>query len=162
ATISGENYEPLELTATLVVTPAGITGVTLADGSFAYDGTAKSLAVSGALPAGTTVSYTNNSRTAVGSQAVMATISGDNYEPLEVTATLVVIPAGITGVPLADGSFAYDGTAKSLGVSGALPAGTTVSYTNNSRTVVGGQAVMATISGDNYDPLELTATLAVT
>ncbi|WP_262249498.1 T9SS type B sorting domain-containing protein, partial [Parapedobacter soli] len=108
------------------------------------------------------VSFTNNSRTAAGSQAVIATISGDNYESLELTATLAVTPAGIAGVTLADGSFAYDGTAKSLAVSGTLPAGTSVDYTNNSRTAAGSQAVTATIGGDNYESLAITATLTVT
>ncbi|WP_262249810.1 MBG domain-containing protein, partial [Parapedobacter soli] len=71
----------------MTVTPAVITGVTLADGSFTYDGTAKSLVLVGTQPTGTTVSFTNNSRTAAGSQEVKAMISGDNYESLELTAT---------------------------------------------------------------------------
>src|SRR5690606_40231580 len=113
------------LTATLTVTPATITGITFADGSFVYDGTAQSLAISGTLPAGTSVSYADNSRTDAGNQSAMATISGGtNYDDLVLTATLTVTPATITGITFVDGSFVYDGTAKSLAIGGTLPAGT--------------------------------------
>ncbi|MCL4641705.1 MAG: Ig-like domain-containing protein, partial [Olivibacter sp.] len=111
-----------------------ITGITLDDGSFVYDGTAKSLAIAGTLPAGTSVSYENNSRTDVGTQEVTATISGDNYETLILKANLTITKAAITGISFQDGSFVYDGTAKSLAISGTLPVGTSVSYENNSRT----------------------------
>ncbi|MFC3197672.1 Ig-like domain-containing protein [Parapedobacter deserti] len=70
-----------------------ITGITLSDGGFVYDGTAKSLAVVGPLPVGASVSYAGNSRTDVGTQDVTATISGDNYETLVLTATLRITPA---------------------------------------------------------------------
>ncbi|MFC3197644.1 Ig-like domain-containing protein [Parapedobacter deserti] len=162
ATISGGNYETLVLTAELMVTEATITGITLPDGSFVYDGTAHSLAITGSLPEGTSVSYTGNSRTDVGSQVVTATISGDNYETLVLTAELAVTEATITGLTLPDGSFVYDGAAKSLAITGSLPEGTSVSYTGNSRTDVGSQVVTATMSGSNYETLVLTAELAVT
>ncbi|WP_457941735.1 Ig-like domain-containing protein [Olivibacter sp. SA151] len=161
ATISGDNYETLVLKARLTITKTNITGVTLDDGSFVYDGTAKSLAIAGTLPAGTSVSYENNSRTDVGTQEVSATISGDNYETLVLKARLTITKANITGVTLDDGSFVYDGTAKSLAIAGTLPAGTSVSYENNSRTDVGTQEVSATISGDNYETLVLKANLTI-
>ena len=138
-----------------------ITGITLEDSSFVYDGTAKSLAIKGVLPAGATVSYTNNSRTEVGTQEVTATISGANYEDLVLKANLTVTKATVSGVTLEDQSFVYDGTAKSLAIKGTLPAGATVSYTNNNRTEVGVQEVTATISGANYETLVLKATLQI-
>nr|WP_313785375.1 MBG domain-containing protein [Sphingobacterium pedocola] len=162
ATISGSNYTELVLTADLTITPATITGVTFEDGSFVYDGTAKSLAITGALPTGTSVVYTANSRTDVGTQVVTATISGSNYTELVLTADLTITPATITGVTFEDGSFVYDGTPKSLAVTGTLPNGTAVVYTNNIRTDVGTQVVTATISGSNYTELVLTADLAIT
>src|SRR5690606_35393107 len=79
--------------AELTITPASITGVTLEEGSFEYDGTAKSLAITGTLPAGTSVSYGNNSRTDVGSHEVTATISGSSYETLILKAGLKITPA---------------------------------------------------------------------
>ncbi|MEB2785090.1 MBG domain-containing protein [Algoriphagus persicinus] len=162
ATISGSNYTTLVLTADLTITKAAITTITLSDGSFIYDGTAKSLAITGTLPAGTNVVYANNSRTDVGMQQVTATISGSNYTTLVLTADLTITKAAITTITLADGSFVYDGTAKSLAITGTLPAGTIVAYTNNSRTDVGMQQVTATISGSNFNSFELTAELEIT
>ncbi|GGG79225.1 hypothetical protein GCM10007415_09220 [Parapedobacter pyrenivorans] len=162
ATVSGDNYEDLVLTADLTITATIITGITLEDGSFVYDGMAKSLAIAGDLPDGTSVSYANNSRTDAGTQEVTATISGDNYEDLVLTADLTITATVITGITLEDGSFVYDGTAKSLAIAGDLPDGTSVSYTNNSRTDAGTQEVTATVSGDNYEDLMLTAGLTVT
>ncbi|MEC3880681.1 beta strand repeat-containing protein [Parapedobacter sp. 10938] len=161
ATITGSNYEDLVLMADLTVTPAIITGITLADASFVYDGTAQSLEITGTLPDGTTVAYTGNSLTDVGTQQVTATITGSNYDDLVLTADLTVTPATITGITLTDASFVYDGTAQSLEITGALPDGTSVSYADNSRTDIGTQEVTATVSGGNYDDLVLTADLTV-
>ncbi|MBN3582283.1 gliding motility-associated C-terminal domain-containing protein [Algoriphagus aestuarii] len=162
ATISGSNYNQLVLKADLNITPATITGISLADGSFVYDGTAKSLMISGVLPTGTSVAYTNNSRTEVGTQEVTATISGSNYSTLVLMADLTVLPANIGGLTFEDGTFEYDGTAKSLAITGTLPAGTSVTYANNSRTEVGTQVVTATISGANFTEVSLTADLSIT
>lgn len=159
---AGDNYAIAFTAADFIITWSAITGVTLEDGSFVYDGTAKSLAITGALPDGTAVTYVNNSRTNVGTQKVMATISGDNYEDLVLTADLTIIPGVVTGVTLADASYSYDGTAKSLAITGALPDGTAVTYTNNSRTDAGTQKVTATINGDNYEDLALMADLTIT
>ncbi|MBB6328997.1 gliding motility-associated-like protein [Algoriphagus iocasae] len=161
ATISGSNFTTLVLTADLTVTPGAITGITFDDDSFVYDGTAKSLAIGGTLPAGTSVAYTNNGRTDVGTQQVTATISGSNFTTLVLTADLTVTPGAITGITFDDDSFVYDGTAKSLAITGTLPTGTTVTYSNNSRTDVGTQEVTATISGSNFTTLVLTADLTV-
>ncbi len=162
ATITGANYTTLVLTADLEITPATITGITFEDASFTYDGIEKFLAITGALPAGTTVSYTNNDRTDVGTQEVTATITGANYMTLVLTADLTITPATITGVTFEDGSFTYDGTEKSLAITGTLPTGASVSYTSNGRTDVGTQEVTATITGANYTTLVLTADLTIT
>ncbi|SFU20917.1 gliding motility-associated C-terminal domain-containing protein, partial [Algoriphagus locisalis] len=162
ATITGDNYTSLVLTADLTITPATITGVTFEDGSFVFDGIAKSLAITGTLPDGSSVSYTNNSRTDVGTQEVIATITGDNFTTLVLTADLTITPADITGVTFEDDSFVYDGTAKSLAIMGTLPEGTSVTYADNGRTVVGTQEVTATVTGSNYNTLVLTADLTIT
>ncbi|MGS2762863.1 MBG domain-containing protein, partial [Sinomicrobium sp. M5D2P9] len=153
------NYELTFEGANLTITPAVITGITFNDGSFVYDGTARSLSLEGTLPEGTSVSYGNNSRTDVGTQEVTATLTGTNYETLELTANLTITPAVITGITFNDGSFVYNGTARSLSLEGTLPEGTSVSYVNNSRTDVGTQEVTATLTGTNYETLELTANL---
>ncbi|SFU20833.1 gliding motility-associated C-terminal domain-containing protein, partial [Algoriphagus locisalis] len=162
ATITGDNFTTLVLTADLTVTPATVADITFADDSFVYDGTAKSLVISGILPEGTSVSYSNNSRTDVGSQEVTATITGDNYTSLVLAADLTVTPATVIDITFADDSFVYDGTAKSMVISGTLPDGTSVSYSNNSRTDVGSQEVTATISGANFTGVSFTANLSIT
>jgi 6-phosphogluconolactonase (cycloisomerase 2 family) len=161
ATLSGSNYVSSTLTANLTISPATITGVTLTDSTFVYDGTAKSLAVQGILPNGVTVNYTTHSRTNVGTQVVTATLSGNNYVSSTLTANLIISPATITGVSLTDSTFVYDGTAKSLAVQGILPNGVTVSYATNTRTNVGTQVITATLSGSNYVSSTLTANLTI-
>src|SRR5690606_34242370 len=63
---AGSNYTVTFVGGTLTITPATITGITLADGSFAYDGTAHALAIAGTLPDGVTVSYAGNGQTEAG------------------------------------------------------------------------------------------------
>ncbi|WP_268037082.1 MBG domain-containing protein, partial [Algoriphagus sp. PAP.12] len=48
------------------------------------------------LPGGTSVAYTNNGRTDVGTQEVTATITGSNYTTLELTADLTITAKEIT------------------------------------------------------------------
>lgn len=102
------------------ITEGTISGVSLNDGSFIYNGTAQGLAISGSLPEGTHVTYANNSRTDVGSQTVTATISGENYTTLVLTATLEVRPAtrtltfaAIPNKTYGDAEFLLDATASS-------------------------------------------------
>ncbi|SFB46063.1 MBG domain-containing protein [Algoriphagus aquimarinus] len=162
ATITGSNYTTLVLTADLTITKAMITSITFSDESFVYDGSAKSLAISGTLPVGTSVAYSNNSRTDVGVQEVSATVSGSNYTTLVLNANLMVTQATITGISFEDESFVYDGTAKSLAITGTLPVGAEVAYSNNSRTEEGIQEVIATITGSNFTSSELSANLEIT
>ncbi|MCH7415885.1 MBG domain-containing protein, partial [Belliella sp. R4-6] len=162
ATISGDNYSELVLTAELEITPATITGITFEDGSFVFDGTEKTIEISGTLPNGASVAYANNTRTNVGTQQATATISGDNYSELVLNAELTITPATITGITFEDGSFVFDESEKTIEIVGTLPNGTFVAYENNGRTNVGNQQVTATISGDNYSELVLTAELEIT
>ncbi|PRY85094.1 MBG domain-containing protein, partial [Mongoliibacter ruber] len=162
ATISGDNYTTLVLNADLTITPATITGITFGDDSFIFDGNEKTIEISGELPEGTSVDYTANTRTNVGTQAATATISGDNYTTLVLNADLTITPATITGITFSDGSFIFDGNEKTIEISGDLPQGASVSYAANTRTNVGTQAATATISGDNYNELVLNANLTIT
>jgi len=167
ATITGgTNYQDLILIANLeiTITKSDIIGITFVDGSFEYDGTEKMLAITGTLPAGTSISYINNGRTEPGSQTVTVNISGGtNYNDLVLNAELEITKANLTGITFTDGSFVYDGTEKTLAITGTLPAGASVSYTNNGRTDEGSQTVTATITGGtNYHDLSLTAQLTIT
>lgn len=110
-----------------------VTGVTLAGRSFVYDGTAKSLAITGTLPVGTSVRYAGNGRTEVGSQTVTATISGSNYETLVLTAELTITPAvrSIDFPPLPEKAY---GDADFVGGATAS-SGEAVSYTSSNTAV---------------------------
>ncbi|MFD2036956.1 MBG domain-containing protein [Belliella marina] len=162
ATITGSNFTTLVLTAELTITPADISGIVFEDASFIFDGTAKTIEITGTLPAGTSVAYSDNARTNVGTQEATATITGSNFNDLVLTADLTITPADISGIVFEDASFTYDGTAKSIEITGTLPAGTSVAYSDNSRTNVGIQEATATITGSNFTTLVLTADLTIT
>ena len=156
-----DNYLGSTESKNFTIDKAVITGISLRDKSFKFNGKEKSLEIDGTLPAGTTVSYSNNGRTDEGTQVVTATISGTNYQTLVLTANLTINPAKISGIKFDNASFEYDGTEKVLEIKGTLPAGTGVVYTNDKRTEIGIQEATATISGPNYQTLILTATLEI-
>src|SRR5690606_33971229 len=102
---ASSNYTVTFVGGTFTITPATITGITLDDGSFAYDGTAHALAIVGTLPDGVTVNYTGNDQANVGEFLVTATLSGMGYEILTLTATLTIGKVHITGITFDDGTF---------------------------------------------------------
>ncbi len=73
-----------------------ITGVTLSDAEYTYDGTEKSIAVSGSLPEGAVVTYAGEKATNAGTYNATATITADGYKPLVLRATMKINPAPIT------------------------------------------------------------------
>ncbi|MDR2063856.1 MAG: MBG domain-containing protein [Candidatus Nomurabacteria bacterium] len=175
ATLSGNNYETLTLAATLTINRAEITGITFGNQAFTYDGTLKNIAITGSLPAGTSVAYTDGSgnafhgATVPAAYPVKATITGANYNTKVLEATLTINKADIKGVTFTDYSTLYDGTAKDIKVSGTLPAGVAVKYTLDSEsgaeftgaTTVGVYNVVATLTGDYYNKLVLKAKLVI-
>ena len=71
-----------------------ITGLSLPSRTFIYDGTLKSLAIQGTIPADAVVTYTNNDKINVGVYQVTAVVDyGASYEPLTLTATLTIVKA---------------------------------------------------------------------
>lgn len=160
-TISADNYESLTLTATLTISLRIITSITFDSQTFEYDGNSHSLAISGTLPNGTSVKYDDNSRSAVGTQIVTATISGVGYETLVLTANLTITPRKITGITFNNGVFDYDGIEHVILISGNLPGGVSATYTDNKRTEVGYQIASVTLSGEGYEDLTLTAKITI-
>lgn len=138
-------------------------------GRFTYDGTPKSIYVTGNLPDGVTVNYTNNGKINANTYTVTATFTGDteNYNKLpDWTASLIIDKAtyDMSGVSFKNQTFTYDTTAKNALVTGTLPNGVEVSYVGNSKTDVGTYTVTAKFNGDsnNYYLIEdMTATLKV-
>ncbi|MGS4346929.1 GEVED domain-containing protein [Myroides odoratus] len=160
----GNNYRDKELRASLSITKGDLDFLVFEDQTLPYDGTAKSIYISGTLPEGTQVVYTNNGQVERGSYLVEAAIDGGhNYNNLVRTATLTVGQGVITGITLGSRTFVYDGEVKSLRIAGELQQEFTVRYTNNEQTAAGTYAVTATISGgEAYDDLVLTATMTIT
>lgn len=103
-----------------------MTGVTFEDAAFEYDGTVKSISISGDLPKGVTVTYLNNENVNAGKYDVVAYfVSEDavNYEPIpDMTARVVINPKEVA-VVWSDTQLIYNGemqkpTASAIGVDG--------------------------------------------
>src|SRR5690606_28463411 len=117
---------------------------------FVYDDDEKSLAITGTLPTGVTVTYTGNNQANAGVYEVTANIDGgSDYMDKTLTAMLTITKAALTGITLSDEEFVYDGNAKSLLIKGTLPTGVTVAYTGNNKTEAGVYEIVATINGGN-------------
>ena len=165
------NYEALatsELTATLTIEKAkyAMDNVAFAGKTVTYNGIVHSLEVTG-LPAGVSVTYKNNDKTNAGEYEVTATFTGDaNHEAIgDMKATLTIAKAKYVmgGVEFADKKVTYDGKEHRIEVTG-LPAGVSVTYTNNGQTNAGEYEVTATFEAadtENYEALETSELTAV-
>ncbi len=115
-------------------------GITFADLSVDYDGNEKEILVSGDLPEGTTVTYKNNKGTNAGTYNAEAVLTCDGYWPKTYSAKLTInkISYDMSGASWNyTAPFDYDGSAKTVTVTG-LPDGVTVkSYTDNEKTDAG-------------------------
>ena len=89
-------------------------GITLEDAEYTYDGTEKSVVVSGVLPEGATVDYVNNKATNAGTYDVTATVKALGYYDLTLNATLKVNPKTLTVSNLVAQDKNYDGTDKAI------------------------------------------------
>ncbi|MGV0995357.1 MBG domain-containing protein [Empedobacter falsenii] len=85
------NYNLTYQKADLAITKASLVGITFNDNSFTYDGTNKSLAITGTLPKDVGVSYVNNNQSQAGTYTVTANITGgNNYQDQTLTADLTI------------------------------------------------------------------------
>lgn len=140
---------------------ADITGVSFEGLEVTYNGTAHTITVSGTLPAGVSVAYTGNTATDAGTYTSTATLSGEGYNTLTLTAVLKVKKAAISGITFIDKTVIANGTEQSVVIAGELPAGTAVAYENNKGIDQGTYHATATITGSNYETLVLNAALII-
>lgn len=168
ATLYGKGYETITLFAKLTIVPPpvpdiDIVGVTFDDQTVFYDEQPHEITVSGALPQGVTVSYNNNVATDVGEYTATATLSGEGYNTLILTAKLTIelAEADITGITLDDLTVDFNGDPHELTVAGKLPQGVNVTYDNNVATEAGEYTVTATFTQTNRKDVVLTATLTI-
>ena len=142
-----------------------MTGVALNGGQFTYDGTAKSLAISGTLPQGVEVTYENNGKTDAGQYPVVAHFTGDaNHNAIQdMTATLTILKSDIQGLSFVDKTVVYNGQVQSIAVTGTVPQGVEVTYENNGKIDADVYEVTAHFNGGtNYNNLpDMHATLTI-
>ena len=165
------NYKAIaDMTATLTINKAtyDMSAVVFEDSTVTYNGSAFSIIATN-LPTGVTATYEGNAQTVVGEYTITASFAGDatNYKAIaDMTATLTINKAtyDMSAVVFEDSTVIYNGSAYSLAIEGALPTGVTVSYENNTQTVVGEYTVTASFAGDatNYKAIaDMTATLTI-
>lgn len=97
ATVSCTGYKTLNLNAKLTINKATMTGLTLNNATYSYDGNAHSVELIGQVPQGSQVTYTckendavKNSATETGTYTVTVTVTNKNYENFTATATLKI------------------------------------------------------------------------
>ena len=167
-----DNYiVPEDMTAKLTIKKAvyDMSNVTFENKTVTYDGKTHSLAVSGNLPNGVSVSYSNNDKINANQYIVTATFTGDsiNYYEIDGMQAMLTINKAtydMSGVSFVGGRFTYDGTQKFIYITGELPNGVTVNYTNNGKINANTYTVTATFTGDtdNYNKLaDWTASLII-
>lgn len=166
AKITKDGYNDLTLKATLTIAEAEMTGVTFDNAEYVYDGTKKTLTVSG-VPDGATVNYTLNEATDAGVYNATATVTKKNYKTLNLKAVLSIEKADIVGVTFDNATVEYDATPHSIDIVGDIPAEASVKTTYNgvetdAVTEVGEYTVVLTVSGKNYNTLTKTAILKIT
>ena len=129
-----------------------ITGVVFENQTFDYDGLEKVITVNeSAIPTGVTVAYTNNKATNAGEYNATAVLTGEGYKTLTLTAKLKInkINYDMSNARWNYSSaFTYDGSDKSVTVTG-LPDGVTVKqYTDNTKKNAGTYTAKVSF---NYD-----------
>ncbi len=137
-------------------------GISFSDASYTYDGETKKIEITGNLPEGAEVSYTDNEKTNAGTYTVSATVSKEGYESLTLTAELIITPALFTGITFDDAEYTKSDTERQILISyDTLPEGTLVTYENNKATQAGVYHAVATVTNPNYQTLVLQATLTI-
>lgn len=166
------DYGPIaSIDASLIITKAtyDMSGITLVDQSIIYDGTEQQLVITGDLPStDITVNY-DNSGTVVGEYPTVVTFtsSNSNYDDIiSLTATLTITKGtfDMSGVYYSNKTVEYTNTVQYNYLTGTVPSGVTVSYSNNSLTDIGTTNCVASfvVSDSNYNkPNSLSATLVI-
>lgn len=172
ASITNTNYVLENTTKTksysIIKATYDMSGVSFVNVAYTYDGTEKTIQIIGTLPTGldgvqVTVNYINNTRTVVGSTGATAffTVSSNYNSIPSKNATLTINKAtyNMSGISLNNATYTYDGTEKTLQITGTLPTGldgiqVQVAYSSNKLTNAGTIEVTATFTGsENYNAI---------
>lgn len=140
-----------------------MSGISFEDTILVYDGLEHSLFITGKLPEGVKVSYSDNHLTEVGQIEIIATFQipdSLNYYAIPAKkATLTIVPNELTSVFLEDETFTYDGNMHGLTLKGELPLGVTYEFINNYHKEVGIYEVIVEFNIASYAPLKATLTI---
>ncbi len=145
-----------------------VSGITFEDCTFVYDGSEKTIEISGPVPDGVSVQYTDNKKTDAGIYTATARLyDGSGKQLKELTATLTINKAvyDMSGVSLPDVTYTYSGSQFTPYIEGALPSGVTVRYNVSGQIQnAGSYVVRAIFTGNpNYENIpDMTATYTVT
>ena len=142
-----------------------VEGITFNDQTFTYDGEPHSIYIEGELPTGMSVIYVCNEKTEVGNYTVYARFTNTNNEyetPGLMQATMSIVKGDydMSGVTFEDRTYEaqeYFANYNKIKVSGILPAGVTVRYTNDLETTpfLGDHIFTASFEGSsNYNPID--------
>ena len=128
-------------------------GLSLEAKSFKYDGTEKTLTVTGNIPSDLTVSYTGKG-TDAGKYTITAhfTDTNNKYKNVkDLTAEMTIEKADydLTNVQFNDMLFDYDEKNKTASIVGNLPEGLTVSFEGDNVSEIGSYDVVAHFSNSN-------------
>ncbi|HBG33323.1 MAG TPA: hypothetical protein DDW82_06395 [Acholeplasmataceae bacterium] len=167
---SNQNYNIVlnQGTYTIVGLDIDMSGITFQNVEYSYDGTLKTLVISGLLPQGVTnVEYSDNQLTDAGSISVIAHfVVLEGMNPVDnMVASLTINKATIEGITLEGGTYVYDGTQRQFVLSGIVTQfGDTVdvSYSGSLSYVdAGNYSLEVILSNKNYHTLTLSSSLVI-
>lgn len=165
--VDEKNYEAIpSREAYLTITKGDLENVLFEDKTVTYTGTPQKIEVTGNIPLGITVEYTNNNQIDAGVYKVVADFidsNGDYYNSLSAILTIQKAVYDMSGVAFQNAEFEYDGQEHKLEIKGTLPEGVEVRYTANTLTNAGQIKVIVVFAGNkNYEEIpEMTATLTI-
>lgn len=137
--------------------PISIDGLTFEGASYVYDGTPKTIQVTG-VPQSASLVYDNaTTYTDAGIYPVTATVTTETGDKITLKATLTISKAkyDMSGITFNSQAFVHNGESKSIEIEGTLPDGVTVSYEGNGKSKEGTHYVVAkfTSNNNNYEPI---------
>ena len=160
--VEKEGYLTYEDTATLTINALTFTNVVFNDLTIDYDGKEHTIVATG-VPAGASVTYTNEGPyTNAGEYTISVSVSAQGYNTYTKTAKLTINKIDFpSSIVFDDDKVMYTGTEKSIEISGDVPVGTKIVYTNNKGTKVGTYEASVTLTNPNYNPKTMYATLKI-
>ena len=136
-------------------------GVKFDNATFDYDGSEKSITVTG-LPEGAKVAYTNNKGTDAGVYNAKAVVTKDGYERKELTATLTINKINFTGIEFSGKTVTYDANEHKLDEATGVPSFADVKYTGTMKeTNAGVYSATVTVTNKNYNDFAKTVQLEI-